>query len=52
MVVEWFTFEENSVHEHEHHVIWNTFQEVGDVTLGGVLHPLVDLFHGDQRDGG
>lgn len=49
-LVDWFTFEIHSVHEHKHHVMWNTFQEVGDLTIRGVLHPLVDLLHRDQRD--
>ena len=26
-------------------------QEVGNVTFGGVLHPLIDLLDGDQGDG-
>lgn len=26
-------------------------QEVGDVTIGGVLYPLVDLLNRDQGDG-
>lgn len=45
-----FTFEVDSIHEHEHHIMWDALQEVGDVTIGGVLHPLVDLVHRDQRD--
>lgn len=48
--MEWITFEVHSVHEHKHHVMWNTFQEVGDVTIGDVLHPLVDLLYGDYRN--
>lgn len=49
-LVEWLTFEVHGIHEHKHHVMRNTFQEVGNVTVGDVLHPLVDLFHRDQRD--
>lgn len=50
-LVEWFTFEVHSIHEHKHHIMRDILQEVGDVTVGGVLHPLVDLLHRDQRDG-
>lgn len=50
-LLERFTFEVDSIHEHEHHIVWDTLQEVGDVTIGSILHPLVDLLHRDQRDG-
>lgn len=49
-LAERFTFEVDSIHEHKHNVMWNTFQEVGDVTFSDILHPLVDLFHRDQGD--
>ena len=39
----------HSVDEHEHHVVWNAFHEVHDFPVGGVLHPLVDVLHRDER---
>lgn len=46
----WFTFKIHSIHEHQHHVMGNSLQKVWNVTIGGVLHPLVDLLHRNQRD--
>lgn len=45
------TFEVHGVHEHEHNVMRNIRQEMGDVTVGGICHPLVDLLGRGQREG-
>lgn len=50
-LVERLTFKIHSIHEHQHNIMRNVLQEVRDVTIGGVLYPLVDLLHRDQRDG-
>lgn len=47
-LVEWVTFEVHSVDEHKNHIMWNTFQEVGDVAIGGVIHPMIDLLQRGQ----
>lgn len=50
-LVEWLTFKIHSIHEHQHNIVRNILQEAEYVTIGGVLYPLVDLLHRNQRDG-
>ena len=44
-----FTFEMDGIDQHEEHIGWQSRQEVSHLSLGRLLHPLVDLLQALQH---